>query len=76
MDDGVRSNVSDGGGFGLTSKAIHAGEHVAMTGRGWQGADKINMDVVESLCDGRESAGRNVSVPWRLDSRCRCESRV
>ena len=34
VGDGVRCDVSDGGGFGPTCKTIHIGEDVAMTGRG------------------------------------------
>ena len=37
-----------------------------MTGRGWQGADKVNVDVVESLRDGCKSAGRRLSVQNHL----------
>ena len=66
MGDGVHSDVNDGSNFGPTCKTIHAGEDVAMTSRGWQGADKVNVDVVESLQDGCESAAWRVSVPSHL----------
>lgn len=60
---GVRGDVSDRGGSGPACEAIHAVEDVAVACRGWEGTDKLYVDVVESLCDGREGPGRRVSMP-------------
>ena len=65
---GVCCYVSDGGSLGPTCEAIHAGEDVAVTCRGWQRTDEVDVNVLESLRDGREGARWRVSVARHLGS--------
>lgn len=62
LSHGVGGDVSDESGLGPTCEAVHTGKEVAVACRGWQGTDEVDVDVVESLRERREGAGRRLSV--------------